>query len=156
MLASFSFIAVQDLAAVAFPGKQCRRALLAQHQLLVALVPGDRLKSFVLVFGRAQVVGLEISLVQLLGHRVDLDDGQAVLALVDHCHQPVFQDRHAFRIFPAIERHLAEHIALQAQLDEERVFAHDGKQRFGLRVVGDVRGFVLSIPGNTLASMTAW
>ena len=80
----------------------------------------------------------EIGLVQRGGAGVHLDHGEAVIALIDHGHQAVFHHRHAFRIVPAVERHFAQHIALQAQFDQEGVLAHHRKQGFGLGVIRQV------------------
>ncbi|MNP80065.1 hypothetical protein D3C76_1780500 [compost metagenome] len=43
-------VALEQLAAIAFPGKQRRRAFLSERQLLVAWIPGDAFEPFVLVF----------------------------------------------------------------------------------------------------------
>ncbi|MNE31901.1 hypothetical protein D3C80_1254910 [compost metagenome] len=75
--------------------------------------------------------------------RIHLDHGQVVQPLVDDRQVPTLHHRHPFRVVPAVQRDLAQHIAVQAQLDQERVLAHDGEQGAGLRVEGDVRGFVI-------------
>ena len=92
----------------------------------------------------------EIGLVQRRSAGVDLDHGQAVIAFIDHRHQAVFHHRHAFRIVPTVERHFAQHIALQAQFDQEGVLAHHRKQGFGLGVVGQVRSLILLHTGQQL------
>lgn len=108
-------------AAIAFPGEQRRRALFAEYDVLVAFVPGHAFKGFVLILGRAQVVSLEVREIQLLGAGVNADHGQGVHAFIDNGHLAVLHDCHTFRVIPAVERHFAQHVALQAQLHEERV-----------------------------------
>ncbi|MNN92843.1 hypothetical protein D3C81_2111890 [compost metagenome] len=48
----FLLVALEGLAAIAFPGEQRWWPLLAQQQLLIASVPSDGFEGFVLVFRR--------------------------------------------------------------------------------------------------------
>ncbi|MNV49828.1 hypothetical protein D3C71_1417980 [compost metagenome] len=142
MAGQLQLVAGQDLA-VTFPGKQCRRALFAQQQLLIARVPGDTLERLVLVAGRPEVVFREVGHIQFAGIGIDLDDSDQMLALIDNGQPAVTQHGDALRVAPADQRHFAQHIALQVQFDQERVLAHDRKQSLGLRVVDHVRCFIL-------------
>ena len=117
-------VARQDLAAVAGPGKQLRRTLDTQHQLLIAFVPGDGLECLVLVLGGAQVVAWEVRESQLARVGIHLDQRHVVPALIHDAQHAVFHDRHAFRVAPAHQGNLAQHIALQAEFHQERVATH--------------------------------
>ncbi|MNW07825.1 hypothetical protein D3C71_2045020 [compost metagenome] len=66
-----------------------------------------------------------------------------MVALIDDGQQTVAHGGDPLRIAPTHQRHLAQHVALQRQLDQERFIAHDRKQGFGLRVVGQVGSLVL-------------
>ena len=115
-------------------------------QLLATRVPGDGFEGFVLVFGRPKVVLREVINVQAFSVRLDFDDAQHVFALIDNRQQAILHHRQTFRVAPAHQRDFAQHVAIEGQFHEKRVFAHHRKQCFGQRVIGQVRRFVLFHP----------
>ncbi|MNY31731.1 hypothetical protein D3C86_1659050 [compost metagenome] len=109
---------------------------------MITRVPGDGFERLVLVFRSPQVVLREIGDVQFTGIGLDLDDSEQVVTLIDNRQQTVAQHGDPFRVAPAHQRNLAQHIALQCQLDQKRFIAHHRIQGFALRIVGQVRRFI--------------
>ncbi|MNF92734.1 hypothetical protein D3C84_753860 [compost metagenome] len=73
-----------------------------------------------------------------------------MIALIDDGQLAVAHHRHALRIAPPHQRNFTQHVPLQCQLDQERVFTHHRIQGFGLWVVGQVRSLVLFHAGQRL------
>ncbi|MCY1428399.1 hypothetical protein D9M71_442820 [compost metagenome] len=133
----------QRAVAVAVPGEQCRRPLFTEDDALLQRVPGHGFEGLVLVFRWAEVKLREVGDIQRTGIGIEGDDGQLVIALIDNRQAPAFEHGHPFRIAPAHQRHLAQHVAFKGQLDQKGILAHDREQGFAHRVVGQVGSFII-------------
>ncbi|MNT54222.1 hypothetical protein D3C72_1913640 [compost metagenome] len=66
-----------------------------------------------------------------------------MITFVNNCQTPTFKCCHPFWVAPPHQRYFAQYIAVEAQLDQEGVLAHDREQGFADRVVGQVRRFIV-------------